>query len=439
LAEGIISIPYLSLIENEKAQPRPDILNPLARRLHTTMQNLMGVTDEETIKEAENLIDKVQTALIYEGVEQALENLEALKSLSSSVADSKVLMKIDLMEINLWVHQFDEVRYLPKLKEFEERWDQFQDDPNVLVWYLRIKGNIEFQKDQYEKALIHYKAAEKILPEVTDELEKGYIYGNLGKVYLLLGNPPLGILYAEKAIQVMLRQDRWVEMCAMLNILGSCHTYNGDYIEGIQCFERVLRMANQLTISPVFISRAYHNLGVCHMKLEAFDRATYFLNLSLEVVDKDKLADWEIGCVHQALCQTYLKMNDLDKARQHIDAAIELLKKRERMMAECLIYLGQIHYAQGEFDEFQACYTKAIRSFQSLEIYEKVARTSHTLGKYLFEKGEIEEANRYLLLAAENYNNMFPSVDFDVNLPKAKEITKALEQGSSSSVIGKPN
>src|SRR5699024_7293773 len=79
LAEGIISVPYLSLIENEKAHPKPDILNPLAKRLRTSQKELLGVTDRHVLRKAENLIDKVRNALVYEDDQEAQSNLEELK------------------------------------------------------------------------------------------------------------------------------------------------------------------------------------------------------------------------------------------------------------------------------------------------------------------------------------------------------------------------
>ncbi|TMZ33831.1 XRE family transcriptional regulator, partial [Klebsiella pneumoniae] len=162
LAEGIISVPYLSLIENEKAHPKPDILNPLAKRLRTSQKELLGVTDRHVLRKAENLIDKIRNALVYEDDQEAQSNLEELKQLADLIADPKVLIKTDLLEINCLIH-FSEATYEEKLKAFETKWEQLEDDANLMVWYLRIKGNILFMKDQLDQALFYYKEAEKVI------------------------------------------------------------------------------------------------------------------------------------------------------------------------------------------------------------------------------------------------------------------------------------
>ncbi|WP_281258741.1 helix-turn-helix domain-containing protein [Melghirimyces profundicolus] len=419
LADGIISVPYLSLIENEKARPKPDILNPLAKKLGLSVQDLMGVTDEDTLRKAESLIDKIRSSLVFESYDRAKTCLKELRELSARIADPGVLMKTDLIEINFFIHFFEEEAYRNQLKAFETRWDNLESNPNIWVWYLRIKGNIHFMKDQFDRALLYYKEAEKVLPQVTEELEKAYIYGNLGKTHLLLSDPSLGILYTEKSIEIMLRKDRWLEMCTLLNILGACYTHKGDYRKAILCFERVLRMSEQFTFSKVLVSRTFHELGVCHLKLNDFGQAIDYLHRSLEVVNPDQLPNWERGCVHQVLCHTYLKTRDMDRALHHVREAIQLLEGRERLRSECLIFLGQIHYHHGRYMDFTRCYREAIHSFLQLGTAEKVAHASHTLGKYYIDIGKTEEGVRFLLQAAEHYNQLVPCFDFDVELTSA--------------------
>jgi tetratricopeptide (TPR) repeat protein len=419
LAKGIISTPYLSLIENGKALPRPDILLPLAKRLQTSVESLMGVTDENTMEQVQSLIEKARSALIYEanGFEQAHQYVDTLRKLVESVSDPHILMKVDLLEINLYEHKFDVDRYTQLMKSFEEKWENFRNDPDILVQYLRIKGNMEFHMARYEKAMWHYKAAEKRLADVTDEIEKGYIYGNLGKTYLLLANPSLGILYAEKAMQIMSAHDRWLEMCHLLQLIGSCYCYNGEYEEALQYFERILRMCDQFLVSSLLISRAYHEIGICHMKLGNTEKAIHFLNQSLDVVEPGGLPDWEIGVVHQSLCQTYLKCGDLVQAKKHILTALELLQDRKNFLAECYIYLGKIAYAENTPETFVTYYMRAIEIFEELDIGEKIARAAHTLGRYFLEQGEHQRGAQLLLKASRHYSQLIPTVDFDVDLP----------------------
>lgn len=418
LAEGIISVPYLSLIENEKAHPGPDILNPLAQRLHSHVKDLLGVTDQNDFRRAEFLIDKIRTALAYDHYEEAKNSLDELKELSAESSDHRVLIKTDLMEINFFIHFAEEEMYQAKFASFEKKWNKIEDDANLLAWQLRIKGNIHFKDDRFEAALHCYKQAENLFPHVTDELEKAYIYGNLGRTYLILSDPALGILYSEKAINIMLQKDRWLEVCSMFNILGACHTNKGNFSEGIECFERVLRIADQFMFSKMLVSRTYHELGVCYLKSGDFNQAIQYLNRSLAVVRPDRLPDWEEGAVHQVLCRTYLRTGELDQAHHHIMKAMPLLSSRERLKSECLIFLGQIHYHRGNDKEFTRCYQEAIQSFLRLGNPENVAQASYTLGKYYIGSGSIEEGVSLLIQAAEHYNRLIPCFNFDVQLPE---------------------
>lgn len=419
LAEGIISVPYLSLIENEKAMPRPDVLKPLAQRLDCSVNGLLGVTDQETLRRAESWIDQVRLSLTYEGVGKAELIFRSLKELSYSIADPKILMQVDLMEIQLLIHRLELEDSQTRLTMFKERWPQLVEEHNLMAWYLRLQGNLYFYHDQYQKALACYREAERVLPSVTDEIEKAYIFGNIGRTYLQLSNSSMGILYTEKSIEIMQRKDRWLETCTMLNILGACHTRRGEHKDAIECFERVLRMADRFSISESLTSQTYNELGICYFSLGDYDRSIQFLLKSLNVVKEDQLSEWEIGYTHKIICQNYIKKEDFKRARQHLELALNHLQKRKQRLTDCYILLGQIHYSQGDTSAFVHCYEKAIREYTRLGISEKAAQAAHTLGKFMNDSGNRDQALSYLLEAVEHYQTLASSIDFQVNLPPA--------------------
>jgi len=286
------------------------------------------------------------------------------------------------------------------------------------VPYFRIKGNIQYRKGHFEKALHHYLAAKQHLQEITDDIEKGYVYSNLGKTYVLLAHPSMGILYADKALEIMNRYDRLLEVCNLLHLKGTCLCHIGEYNEAILLFERIIRMCNQFLLCHLFASRAYHGMGICHMKRGNYDTAIRLFHQSIRVADPKKLPDWEIGVVHQSLGYTHLNAGNLKKAKKYIQSAMKRLRERANLYAECLVYLGMIHHAEGDQRRFESCYRRAIDIFLSLGIHEKTARAAQTLGQFLSKTGKPQQAIRYLTIAAEHYSRLVPTVDFDSDLPE---------------------
>ncbi|MEW9033974.1 MAG: tetratricopeptide repeat protein, partial [Planifilum fimeticola] len=303
------------------------------------------------------------------------------------------------------------------LEQFEERWKSALDRPAVKVPYLRIKGNIQYRKGHFEKALHQYLAAKQHLPEITDDIEKGYVYSNLGKTYVLLAHPSMGILYADKALEIMNRHDRLLEVCNLLHLKGTCLCHIGEYNEAILLFERIIRMCNQFLLCQLFASRAYHGMGICHMKRGNYPTAIRLFHQSIRVVSPNKLPEWEIGVVHQALGYTHLNAGNLKKAKRYVKSAMRRLKDRPNLYAECLVYLGMIHHAEGDLRRFEFCYRRAIDIFLSLGIHEKTARAAQTLGEFLSRADKPYQAVRYLKIAAEHYSKLVPTVDFDSELP----------------------
>lgn len=426
LAEGIISVPYLSLIENEKAVPRSDILEPLAQRLQCTVNRLMGVTDEETRRQAERLIEQVQLRYTYDGIEKTEEAFRSLVELSQSIADSEILLKIDLLEIHILLSKMDFKQSQVRLSALEQRWPQLSDNPNMKVWYLRLKGNLYFLKDQYQKALEYYREAEQSFPAVTDEMEKAYIYGNLARSYLQLSNNTLGILYTEKCIVILRKNDHWLQIIRMLNVLGNCHTQNGEHEKAIDCYHRVLHIINQLSQPESMASNTYHDLGVCYLKIGEYDRSIEWLEKSLAVAKEGQLSDWEVGYTHKCIAQNYIKKGDLNQARKHLDLAMSLLQNRKKGLADCYISLGHIHFIEGNQSAFIECYEKALDEYNRLEIPEKAAGVAHTLGSFHYQTESQEQALSYLLKAVEHYRRISSNIDIDVELP-----TETTEKTSS--------
>ncbi|MBA4494799.1 helix-turn-helix domain-containing protein [Paenactinomyces guangxiensis] len=416
LAEGIISVPYLSLIENGKATPGLDILELLATRLDTSVEQLMGITDQGTIQKAENLMNQIQSALTHAGYQEAKKQMEKLKSLAKYIADPKILMEIDLLEINLWVMIYHEDKFVPLIKAFEAKWSNYTDDPSLAVKYFRIKGNIEYLKSNYHHALEYYRQALKLLPKISDEIEKGYIYSNIGKAYLLLANPALSIVYMEKALQIMMQNDHWLEVCSYLNIIGSGYSRNKEYDDAIRYFERVVRICKQFRLSPSFMCQAYHEMGICFLKLGDYDLAIHYLNLSHQVC-QEGLPPWEVGIMHKILALVYIKKGDFSSAESHIRQAMKLCKDHPRQIAECSVYLGQIRYAQGNFAAFEKLYSQAISIFESLNLPEKIAGTAHVLGEFFTSRGKEKKACPLLLKAARHYREMICTTEFDASLP----------------------
>ncbi len=417
LAEGIISVPYLSLIENEKALPGEDILKLLARRLNTDPETLMGIRDAKKAEQFRELVEQARTALNYEEHSSSEKTIQSLRDLASTVADPDMLVQIELLELNLLEHRSTPDQSEKLLEQFEERWKSALDRPAVKVPYLRIKGNIQYRKGHFEKALHHYLAAKQHLPEITDDIEKGYVYSNLGKTYVLLAHPSMGILYADKALEIMNRHDRLLEVCNLLHLKGTCLCHIGEYNEAILLFERIIRMCNQFLLCQLFASRAYHGMGICHMKRGNYPTAIRLFHQSIRVVSPNKLPEWEIGVVHQALGYTHLNAGNLKKAKRYVKSAMRRLKDRPNLYAECLVYLGMIHHAEGDLRRFEFCYRRAIDIFLSLGIHEKTARAAQTLGEFLSRADKPYQAVRYLKIAAEHYSKLVPTVDFDSELP----------------------
>ncbi|MCS1351993.1 tetratricopeptide repeat protein [Mechercharimyces sp. CAU 1602] len=421
LAEGIISVPYLSLIENERANPPADVISPLAQRLKMSLHELQGISDPLVLKEAHLLIEKIRFSMFNEEHENCRHYLQKLEEFSPLIRDEKLLMKIDLIRINVMDQQLQAERAKQLLHSFEQKWVNFQSCPDTFVSYLRMKGNIEICQGNYMKAIQHYQTALPLFAEMKDELEKGYLYTNLACSYLLLTKPQMGVIYSEKAIAILSQMDRWQELIAVYHIMGCCYVHMGEHDEAQQYFERMLKMSQQMSgISPLFTARAYHEMGTTKHQLDYYDEALQYFALALKTAkseDDDPLPYWEVGKIFESMTKTYLKKGQLEQAERYLNKALQLLDNHHISLAESWIQLGHLHYAKGEFSSFEQVYMNAITVFIEHENYSKVARAAHALGLYFHNQGDEGKSSHWSRLACEYYAKLVPVGEFDHILP----------------------
>jgi tetratricopeptide (TPR) repeat protein len=398
LAEGIISVPYLSLIENGKAIPGPEILKLLAGRLNTTVENLLGITDESIRKKARQLINEIQSWIHCLGFEQAEKQMNKLKELSQSIADPQLIMEIELLEIELWVSHFKNTKYSKLMNAFENKWEDFLSDPFLAMRYYQIRGKLEIGHSQFQKALYYFKQAKKYTRHINDQIEIAFLYGNIGRTLLFLSNPGLSIVYLEKAFQTMLSHDRWLEMCNYLNLMGRAYRQTEEYDEAIPRLERVVEISQRYPLPDSILCQTYHELGLCYLALDQEEKAIEHLEKALEPLSQDHFNEQK-GLIHQSMALVYLKNGELDKAEEQIHQACHDLQCSEVNLADCWIILGNIRHAQHRWQEFIQNYQKALATYSSWKLAQQVVKTSYTLAEFFHSQGSEKEAFHYYLKA----------------------------------------
>ena len=229
LSEGIVSVSYLSKIENQKTQASPDIIQLLCNRLGIENDN----SQEEQIKEKCNrwysmlfeVNNKEEIITTYKEIQEMLD-----KNLSNSL----LMFEIHKIRYYLIMENFDEA--LKKINELSEIASTF-DSLQQFYWF-KFKGNYYSTASDFQQALQMYKLAEEKINRIDiTEDEIADLQYTISVTHSKLRNTLESIDYANRSLEIFMKQYNF-QRCAQ------CHIILGISYRRIKMHERAIKNYN---------------------------------------------------------------------------------------------------------------------------------------------------------------------------------------------------
>ncbi|MFU0789018.1 helix-turn-helix domain-containing protein [Virgibacillus proomii] len=398
LSKGIVSLSYLSKIENKKTKPNPEIIQLLCNRLGIELTDETDLQIEEKCKEwYDMLFDRYDKRVMTEKYEELQQLMDR------SINNNTLLFEIH--KIRYYIVLRDYGKALQKINELNEMVDTFS-DTHAYYWY-KFKGNYYSHKEEQHQAMRCYKTAEeKIRLANINEAEIADLHYIFSVTHSKLWEDLEAIDYAKQAMEVFQRDYNFIR-CAQ------CHILLGISYQRIKMPERALKNYNlakhlgELNHSEDVVQLAHHNLGYMHSTMGNSEEAikNYLIALeNKELEHKDRLA------AITRLIQEYYTISDFDKVKQHLRQAEEILElAKNKYYYKFFNYIIQVYMylLNGDVKKFRLVladdfipYLKQQGDYGNLAIYAKL------LAAKLEEIGKYKESVQYYKLASNSYNNL---------------------------------
>lgn len=151
---------------------------------------------------------------------------------------------------------------------------------NSFKWIKMINnqlGNIHYNLNQYDKALLFYKEAYKNCEQINDTISSGYVLRNIARMYESLMNRDSALLYYNWALEKAERTSLKSMCQSIRGDLANYYRYTGEYELGMKNISLVL--ANNQTQDA---SYRYHFIkGDLLYKMNHLDSAEVYLRRAL--------------------------------------------------------------------------------------------------------------------------------------------------------------
>ncbi|HLQ71316.1 MAG TPA: helix-turn-helix domain-containing protein [Bacillota bacterium] len=395
LAEGIVSLSYLSKIENGKAEASPNVMSLLCTRLGIELNN--EVDNMNAINE------KCQAwyELLYEvndkdEIIRKYKELEAL--LGDAQSDSLIMFEIHKIRYFLILGQIDHA--LAQINELENISSTF-DSLHQFYWY-KFKGNYNTVHGDFSQAMRKYKQAEDKLNQL--DLEEGEVADlqyTIAVTHSKLRNTLEAIDYANKALDIFRMKYNFIR-CA------ECHIILGISYRRIRMYDKSIKNHNlakhlgELDNNKQIIQLANHNLGYLHSANGDQEDAIHFYE---EVADDEKIEVSVKLPAISSLIKEYYTIGNMEKASEMIERGLVLLEEHnydDSYNVFSYIIFTYKHALNNDYDKFEKLvikefipYLKKHKDFANLAVYTTMLGNHYeSMHRYKDAVSIYKEANK---------------------------------------------
>jgi HTH-type transcriptional regulator, quorum sensing regulator NprR len=392
LARGIISVSYLSKIENNQTSASIEVLEMLCDRLG------IKLIEEEEIPLLKKLKDWYFFT-VEQNKEKASEEYLFLKNSIKGTNDTKALVYFVLFELRYFIFSRnfeDATAQIHRINEYKDIFD------NKMNYYFhKFYGFYLYFKNNFKAAIDNFKIAEKILNKSIhfEKWEEADLYYAIGLTYSQLMKVALSINYTEKALEIyqaLYHLKRSAECQVLLGI-----SYRR--LEEFQKAEESLLLAQKIAdvLDNGYLKGIiHHNLGdlyeIQNKTLEAIEEYKKSL---IYKENEDTIS--KLRTIH-SIISGYYKLHDYENCRKWLNIGFSLNGESDNKgeyFIHLNIYNKLLNNSLKELEDYLK--NEALPYFLEIDRTTYIIKYAELLGDYYRDNSKYKNASEYYNLALQ--------------------------------------
>src|SRR5690625_644209 len=305
LAKGIVSLSYLSKIENLKTEASPEIIQALCTRLGIQIDNSLNATIQEKCKEWYGMLfaanDKKEIIARYKEIQDQMDE---------NLTENLLMFEIHKVRYYLVIGDYDNAeKKIKSLNDISGTFDNLQ----LFYWY-KFKGNYNSVTGEFNSAMRLYKQAEEKINKIElEEKEEADLLYAIAVTHSNLRQTLEAIDYARKALDVFMKEYNF-NRCAQCHIiLGISYRRIRMYANAIKNYNLALHLG-ELNKDKQLILLASQNLGHLHFtKREPEEAIKHFQ----AVLDDDKAHPDDNLYTIASLVSLFYSVENFKRSEEH--------------------------------------------------------------------------------------------------------------------------
>lgn len=401
---------FLSLLENDKAQPSAEALEYLANKLQVTRSQLLGEPGETHRLVQVQLTRSRALRLQGNGNGAHDSAVEALQTLSLSPdlrLRGECEMALGLAELQREGLE-DALEHLERAREDFERAGAVDRQAELFIHLGRLahrQKDLRLALDHYLKALELSEQVSPFDPEILLQL-----FASLGSTTQALGDAKEATRWYEKGVELAEQVTDARAAASLFLSLSQAYQEKGDLglaLQHIQKAQDLYQAEEQKTL----IADMHNNIGWLYASQDRWDQALPHYEESLRLRRQDPASIARSGYTYAELARYYLRVGRLAEAEQYGTEALRLVKGENRMQeeGEILATLAGVHAARGRLSEAEALYRQSALAFAEVGLVTRQAQMLSDIGHMWNGAGEPGRANAALVEAVALLQRAVPA------------------------------
>ena len=383
LAQEIISISYLSKIENNQTSASIEVLELLCNRLG------IKLIESEEYEQLKELYDWYHL-MVARKREQAITFYESYECKNTN--DSRVAIFFVLFELRYFIF----LKQLSKAEEQIKKIELYKDifDIRMNYFYEKIVGQFYYFKSKFSVAMEHFKIAEEILTSSVhfEGWETADLYYYKGLNNNRMGKLSLSIVYIQKALAIYQSLYDLKRSAECQILLGICYEKIDEFEMAEENYMLATKLAEGINDQSL-LGLIYHNQGVLNSKLGKSNEAIAQFLSSLENKEEDMVIG-RLRSIH-GLIEEYYKIQDYDSCRNWLIDGFTMLEEHQDLPDFKIHFIYYDYLLQKSENLSKFIEKDALPYFEGIGHHLLVAYYAEKLGKIYQENHKYKLASYY--------------------------------------------
>ncbi|WP_080873686.1 helix-turn-helix domain-containing protein [Oceanobacillus timonensis] len=398
LSEGIVSLSYLSKIENQKTEPNEDIIKKLCNRLCVT-------TDQHQDEAIGQLCQSWYELLDESSSEQEMEAgySEIQELMDKNYSNHLVMFEIHKIKYFSLMNRKDLAA--SQITHLKETMDTFSLEEQYF-WYL-FNGRYSFFVQNYYHSMYQYKKAENITESyrLSEKIEADLKY-YMSMTHSKLRNSLEAIEYAQEALKMYMKQYNFLRCARAHNILGICYCHIKLYKKAAENFTLGLKLAETVHDKTV-IQTIHQNLGYLYASKGDSTKAIAYYKIVLNSSDVPSGNKMEVTAL---LVREYYHANYYDEAEEYINYGLKQfydLTDKQPYIVYKYILRSYYYLLDEKFHHFeQLLIDNLLPLLKKQKDYGNYILYSELLAKHYESNSNYKDAVQYYREASQTYKHI---------------------------------